>query len=388
MQPKTTVKMDKDSFNRLKRTIGNMVECERNLNKDPRYSMALPQEIGLQLTSSCNLRCKHCFEWSEEGYNHSVNKHMVMKEIPLQLIDKVLKETKTIKSGLYLWGGEPLLYSQWDELTHLLEKDLRWSVLCTNGIKVKDKMESLIRISSSLAILTSLEGFEAENDFIRGEGNFRKTIEGIKEIEYLQRKGEFKGLQSVNCTINDSMIGKLYNFVEYCEELKLNTIYLGFPWYISPEIAAQMDEYFEEHFAWLDTDGKTRSWESFNYHISKEKIEQLIEDLDIINQRKWNIRVRYQPALEREQISDYVEGINITAQGKKHCMALANRMDILSDGSVSACKLFSEFKVGDLHNSTVTEIWKSEKFNKIREEIWSSIMPVCSRCILLYLNGK
>ena len=388
MQPKTSVKMDEKSFSRLKKTIKNMVNCEKQLMLNPQYSMELPEEIGLQLTSRCNLRCKHCFEWSEHGYNHSVNKCIASDEINIELLEKILYETSEAKSGLYLWGGEPLVYSKWDEFSLMLEKDPRWSVLCTNGIKVIEKMDSLLRISSNLGILTSLEGFEHENDMIRGEGNFRKTLEGIQEIENLRKRGIYKGLQSVNCTINDAMIGKLYEFVEYCEELNLNTIYLGFPWYISDTIAKKMDEYFEQRFGWLADKKSERSWYSFDYHISKDKVDDLVRDLERICRRTWKIRIRFQPALELEQVPPYIRGEMTTAQNKQHCLALANRMDVLSDGSVSACKLFSEFKVGNLYESTVKEVWKSDCFNKIREEIWTEIMPVCSRCILLYLNGK
>lgn len=388
MQPKTSVKMDKESFLRLRKTIANMALCERKLTENPSFSMEMPAEIGLQLTSRCNLRCKHCFEWSECGYNHSVNQNISSDELSLDLLERILKESEKVKSGLYLWGGEPLVYTEWDRFSRLLEKDPRWSVLCTNGIKVIEKMDSLLRISPNLAILTSLEGFEKENDIIRGTGNYRKTIEGIQEVRRLQKSGEFKGLQSVNCTINDSMIGKLYDFVEFCEELKLNTIYLGFPWYISKDIAKEMDEYFERNFQWLGVEPKNRSWYSFDYHISEDKIDALIRDLEKINGRTWKIRIRYQPALELEEVADYVKGVNVTAQKKRHCLALSNRMDVLSDGSVSACKLFSEFRVGNLYDNSIQEIWKSPQFNRMREVVWKEIMPVCSRCILLYLNGK
>lgn len=387
-QPKTTIKLDKRSFERIKKTVSNMSMGKRMTQGQRSFSTELPQEIGLQLTNRCNLRCKHCFEWSESGYNNTVNCSVNSKELPFEVVEKCFRETEKIKSNLFLWGGEPMVYKHWNELVDLLDKDPRWSVLCTNGILVEDSMEGLLRISGNLAILTSIEGFEEENDIIRGKGSYKRVLKGINEVIRLQKKGDFKGKQSIHCTINDAMIGKLYGFVEYMEEIGVDTVYLCFPWYISKEIASEMDSYFSRCFSWLNVEQDSFSWYSFDFHVNPEKINELKKDLQRINNKNWNLRVRYQPAVEMDEVKDFVSGKDIIIQNKTKCLALCNRMDVLADGAVSACKLFREFCVGNLLDSSIGELWKSEKFDKIRSQINKSLMPVCSRCILLYLNGQ
>lgn len=387
MQPKTNVKLDRESFDRIKKTALNMARCRRGTDRDPRYHTPVPEEVGLQLTNRCNLRCRHCFEWSDKGYNHTTNKSYNSGELSLDLIERILKETVSTKANLFLWGGEPLAYSRWDELAEMIGRYERWSVLCTNGITVMDQMESLLRLSPHLAILTSLEGFEEENDAIRGKGSFSKAMAGIKEVIRLERAGEFKGKQSVHCTISNPMIGKLYAFLEYMEDIGIDTLYYCFPWYIPEEVACRMDDYYRDNFSFLDVHNAINSWHSFHFQLDPARTEALLKEMEAIRSRSWNIRIRYQPAVEPEQVPAFVNGEILPVQQKKRCLAVTNRMDVLADGNVSACKLFSELDVGNLYENSVEEIWNSERFNRIREVLHEGLTPVCSKCVLLYLNG-
>ncbi len=385
MQPKTTNRIDRKSFYRIRKTAKNMSKSRREIQNNPTYHTDLPEEIGLQLTKKCNLRCKHCFEWSSKGYNHFL-KHE-SDEIGFDLIEKALFETRKIRSNLYLWGGEPLTYSKFDDLSRLLEKEERWTVLCTNGINIINKLDDLKRMEGNLAILTSLEGFEKENDYIRGKGTFSNAIEGIKEIIRLNENNNLDVIQSVNCTIKSSMIGKLYDFLLYMEAIGIDTLYYCFPWYIPNELATKMDKFFEERFNWLDIKKEIYSWHSFNFKIDEKYIDDLIRDLEKINSRTWKIRLRYQPNIEKEHIEDFISGKDIKVQNKAQCKALCSRMDILYNGNVSACKLFDEFSIGNLRDDSLFNLWNSKKFNRIREIVANDMMPVCSKCILLYLNG-
>jgi radical SAM protein with 4Fe4S-binding SPASM domain len=104
--------------------------------------------------------------------------------------------------------------------------------------------------------------------------------------------------------------------------------------------------------------------------------------------RRWNVRVRYQPQLEADEVADFILGTSRPAQHRSKCLAVSNRMEVHADGSVSSCKFFPEFVVGNLHDTGVTDLWRSEPFRKVRSILSANgMMPVCSKCILLYLNG-
>ena len=97
--------------------------------------------------------------------------------------------------------------------------------------------------------------------------------------------------------------------------------------------------------------------------------------------------MRFQPAIQLHEVHGFIGGTSSCVQNKKQCLAVLNRLDVLQDGTISACKLFKEFTIGNLNDNTVEELWNSRKFHQIREVLSEELMPVCSKCVLLYLNG-
>ncbi|HBS45332.1 MAG TPA: radical SAM protein [Paenibacillus sp.] len=391
-QPKTSKKLDEDCLNRLKKTIKHMSISRKSIINDPSYCTDLPVEIGLKLTNGCNLRCKHCFEWNDEGFHRDMDLQEQRAQLDIDIIKKILEQTQSVKSNLYLWGGEPLIYNKWNELVDLLTADPRWTVLCTNGLLIENKIESLLQISENLACLISLEGFEEENDRIRGKGTFQNVMRNIDLLLDLQRKGIYKGRVSVHMTISEYMVDKLYDFVDFFENKDIDTLYLTLPWYLPEEVSNEMDQYYNKNFKWLANnidEHHRHSWHSFKFKLEPDFVEPLIQQMEQINQKNWSIRVRYQPGLETNQVKDYIVGSSEPVQNKEKCLALNSRMDVLTDGKVTACKHFSELAVADLNLADdIKAVWQGEEFNEVRKTINCGLMPVCSKCILLYLNGN
>lgn len=384
-QPKTSRKIDIKEFGRIKETI-----CyAKKVEKENEEEIHKPIDLGLFLTGRCNLRCSHCFEWNEDGFLNNGDAKYANGEMPIEDIQQCLEYTKESKSRLYVWGGEPLLYSKFEEFCKLLKDDPRWVTMCTNGLMIQNKLDSLIDISENLVLLVSLDGFKEYHEVIRGKGTFDRTIENIKRIIVLSKEGKYKGEVSVNCVISNGMIGHLYEFCEFMEELGINSLYICFPWYIAEETALEMDKEFERRFGDIVdiADYSKTSWHDFKYHLDESKLPELKKDLQRIIDRVWNIRVRLQPALELDEIEDFVKGGMTCAQGRTKCLANHNRLDILHHGEVSACKLFKELTVGSLRDSSIEDIWEGAKMQEYRKRLGCGLMPVCSKCILLYLNG-
>jgi MoaA/NifB/PqqE/SkfB family radical SAM enzyme len=389
MQAKTAVKFDEATFKRIKRTINNISLTNARRSEDPHYATPIPEEVGIQLTNRCNLRCSTCFQWNEAGFFHRLDQDSQRGSIAIEIVNQILEATHQIRSGLYLWGGEPLVYPYWDQLARLLADDPRWTVLCTNGTLIDRKIDSLLPISASLAVLFSLDGFQAENDIIRGQGTFVKVVRNIDLLMRLKKKGLFKGEVSVNCVISAAMAGKLYDFMEFFEAKGVNTVYFCFPWYLPEETAERMDRHFREKFAWLLElkEGQIPSWHSYKYHLDPSVLPALQAEIAKMNRRLWKVRIRFQPALEPDEVEDFIRGREITAQKRSRCLGLSNRLNVLPSGEVTVCKLFPEFTVGDLNTEGLVELWHNQKFAKCREIIGCNLMPVCSKCVLLYLHG-
>ena len=379
-QPGTTKGLSKEEFNRIRESLKYRKKAEEQKGG------YVPLDLGLFLTPRCNLRCRHCFEWSEDGFLRTGEVSRMTCELPLEQIRDCLNYTEETKTRLYVWGGEPLLYTRFHELCELLQNAGRWTTICTNGLLIEQRLDDLSKIGGHTVLLISLDGFKDCNDSVRGAGTFDRVISGIR---LLQESG-YKGEISVCTVISDAMIGRLYEFCEYMETLKINSLYLSFPWYINEATAAEMDTAFARRFKDLLPleHPEEASWHHFSWHISAEHTERLREEMRRINERTWDIRVRFQPSLEPEEIDDFIQGGSIPAQGHSKCLAVYNRMDILQGGEVSACKLFREFTVGNLNRNSIKEIWEGTKMAEVRARMRCGLLPVCSKCVLLYLNGE
>ncbi|MVO99832.1 radical SAM protein [Paenibacillus lutrae] len=390
MQPKTAVTFDPITFRNMKRTLVPLAETGRKRREDPTYATPIPYEIGIKLNNGCNLRCKHCFEWNPEGFHHGYAKEVKNDEIDMAVVEKLLVETRERKSRVFLWGGEPLFYSKFDELAELLAKEDRYTTICTNAILIEQKLDSILKMSENLVMLVSLEGFEKENDAIRGKGTFKKVIKAVELLLDLQKQGLYKGKVSVALTVNDNMIGQMYALMEYFEELGVDSVYFCFPWYIPENTADKMDAYFSSHFPGLASrfaPEHKNSWHSFTFHISPDKHADLLEEIQRVNSRVWNVRIRYQPALESDDIKDFISGGEKPAMNKTQCFSISNRMDVMPDGKVNPCKFFPEFSVGNLNEQSVAEIFHGDELKHQREVVACGLMPICSKCVLLYNNG-
>lgn len=388
MKIKTDYKMTRDEFDILKKTIKNSERTIRGRKKDIGYALDKPGYVGLKLTNKCNLRCKHCYQWNEQGYHNNLSSEEQNDELSISLIEDILRDTEDVKSRLYIWGGEPLIYTKFSQLLNMLKTYKREVVICTNAILLDKYKAEICEVSRNMELLIGIEGFAREHNSIRGYGSFERAIANVKEFVKLKREGIYQGKISVHTVMNNDMIGKLYDFLTYMEEIGIDMVMLCFPWYISKECQIKMDEYYQNNFEENRSRSPVvRSWYSFDFKIEKEKIERLLLELDDICRKKWNIIIKMQPDLEKNEVEDFILGQVQEQVNRKSCLALSNRIDINPDGSVVACKFFSEFVMGNLNEASILEIWGNKEYEHMRRCVNRHLMPVCTKCSELHLHG-
>lgn len=384
-QPKTTRKISKDEALILARTSKIMSMVSKGIKEKEDFATDLPYIIGLKLTNQCNLRCKHCYEWNEQGYHRHLSKKEQNQELEFELIQKVMDETKEVKSNLYLWGGEPLVYSAFDKISRIVEKDNRITAICTNGILIDKKLDDIVRFGKNLELLIAVDGFEEDNDALRGKGTFEKVVRNIKLLLDLRKENIFKGKISIHCVLTGDNLSKIFEFVKYFEGLGVDSVILCFPWYISMETSLETDVYYKERFGELNKG--TPSWHAYKFQFPIDRIEELLQVRKKVLDNVWNIQVKFQPNLPDEEILPFLKDES-NIHKNYCCYSIADRMEVLPSGEVTSCKHFSEFTVGNLKDYSVKEIWHNEKFKNIRRTIQSERMPACSKCNNLYLHGR
>lgn len=138
------------------------------LNKPPIPTL---RYLEIQLTSKCNLKCKHCYQGEKNDL-----------ELPFSALKNILNDFVYFQGlRILLSGGEPLLYSNFKELNLFLKNYPAYVVLITNGVLLNKIPLAQIRNIDEIQV--SLDGMEYGHNILRGEGTFEKVISGVKRIK-------------------------------------------------------------------------------------------------------------------------------------------------------------------------------------------------------------
>jgi len=125
--------------------------------------------LELQLTRSCNLRCRHCFLGAS-------NK----SELPWAILKDILDQFARAQGlRLILTGGEPLLYKSFWQLNEILPDYPLRSVLLTNGHLLSRQVIKNLKVHE---VQVSLDGLEEAHDILRGAGSYRRVVKAIEDL--------------------------------------------------------------------------------------------------------------------------------------------------------------------------------------------------------------
>lgn len=147
---------------------------------------SLLYELIFFVTSHCNSRCRHCFNW--QNLNQK-------EDLSLELINDLSKKLPRIKN-LLLSGGEPFLRNDLAELIDIFVRNNKIETISipTNGLltnKIVDVLEKILQIPGTKAVNInfSLDGLLEVHDKIRGvKNNYVTTVETINRVIDLKNK--------------------------------------------------------------------------------------------------------------------------------------------------------------------------------------------------------
>ncbi|MEA1945004.1 MAG: radical SAM protein [Euryarchaeota archaeon] len=131
--------------------------------------------LALHVTWNCQLRCKHCYN---QNYINTSD------EMPLKIIENLCTDFLSTEFPLkgysiILSGGEPLLYSKFEQLCDLVREFQDQVILSTNGILIPEYIDVFDKKDG---IQVSIDGDRETHDSIRGTGSYDKAIEALKSL--------------------------------------------------------------------------------------------------------------------------------------------------------------------------------------------------------------
>jgi radical SAM protein with 4Fe4S-binding SPASM domain len=172
----------------------------------PRLDAPLIENISINLTRRCNLRCAFCYNLNSL-YNDDSD------ELEAAEIIEFIDRTKAFRSPpctFIILGGEPLLYP--DKLLSVARHAIRQgmdTLVSTNGIPVTEEIARQAK-ELGLQVQVSLDGHNAAlNDRVRGTGSFDRALAGVK---ILVRNGVHTILSMVCHEGNANHLEEYYRF--------------------------------------------------------------------------------------------------------------------------------------------------------------------------------
>ena len=324
-----------------------------------------PYSCYINLTSKCNLRCKHCFgSYSKENDN----------ELNLEEWKKVIDNL--LQCNVFyvvLSGGEATQSPIFKDFIDYLIKKGVYFILTTNGIFSRDIRDFIVdRKDYLISVKISLDGPDSKSHgFIRldSQGKYNPKIFELtmQNIKYFK---ENKIPLSIATVLHKENIKKMDKFQKLIK--KINPL----NWFISPIIPigrGEENKFILESYEYFDNS----FWESIVENGKKKKI---------------NIRLIDMPVkMEKQGLSAY------------SCAAAINLCEIHSNGTVSPCTLsrviipdkFMKFE--NIRDKSLQEIWDGKIFEEFRSYMdigceGCKMLDKCNKCVAqsfrYFKNGK
>lgn len=150
-----------------------------------------PLVFSFLVTNRCFLKCEHCF------YHETLAKSNMRKSPEELNIDEYRKLSHSMEwflMGLFC-GGEPFVREDLHEIIYIFRKNnqMPWSDSATNG-QLTDEIVRQVELickqdkDKVYSLSFSLDGFEEQNDTVRGKGTFKKSLETWKECKIIAQK--------------------------------------------------------------------------------------------------------------------------------------------------------------------------------------------------------
>ena len=196
---------------------GMITDVKRKFKYRNERILSAPVMINLELTSGCNIKCRHCYNfWRNDSQS-------VIDKISKEKVDKIVEMVK--EDGVFhvvLTGGEPFI--TFDVLEYSLKKfdegGVSTSVNSNLMLATSENVRRLKRVGLD-HVLTSLNSFMPDvNDYMsHRKGSFEEIIRGIK----VTREAGIR--ISVNMIISEPNQCQVYETAKLCSELGVQRIF-------------------------------------------------------------------------------------------------------------------------------------------------------------------
>ncbi|MDQ7824427.1 MAG: radical SAM protein [Candidatus Eremiobacteraeota bacterium] len=364
----------------LTRTLKGLIRKHLTVKFDYNFldGKSLPlTQISIKITNLCNLRCKMCGQWGEKGYNLAKPNTELKEVVPLETYKRMVDEVAHLKPLIYIWGGEPFLYPDLIPLVrYMKEKDFVIS-LVTNGIKLKEYAEEIVKTRWE-ALMLSLDGTKEIHNEIRGSKDCFDTLaRGIDAVQKEKKKrNSTLPYIMVLVTVSRDNAHILDKILAMGKEIQADCMIIYYSWFTSEEVGKAHTKVLRKYLGCTPT-----AWRGYVQDVHKIDLEALKECVAKIKSTRYPFPYLFIPDLPIDKIDQYYrEPGNFFGYGK--CVTPWLITELMPNGDVSPCRDYPDYIVGNIRDNSLLEIFNNEKYQKFRKALKEAggVFPICARC--------
>ena len=308
-----------------------------------RTERRLLQQIFWECTLRCNLNCLHC--------GSDCRKNDMPEDMPFEDFAKVLDEVSLAKDPsqilIVTTGGEPLVRKDIVDCGRAITgRGFRWGMVSNGMLLTKPMLDELLD-AGLVTIAISLDGFEDEHNWMRGnKESFRRAVGAIKAIEEASRHRPL-AWDVITCA-NARNIGSLERFKDYLLSIGVSRwrIFSVFP--------------------------LGRAADNADMQLSPEQFRELMQFVLKVRS-SGEMRLSY-------SCEGYLGPYEMRLRDLPFfCGAGINVASVRYDGAISGClSIRSHFDQGNIYKDSFMDVWNN-RFEMYRDHEWMKT-DACATC--------
>lgn len=306
---------------------------------DIRTRRQLLQQVFWECTLRCNLNCRHC---GSDCRRDDMPGDMPFGDFA-KVLDEIALEKVPSKIMIVTTGGEPLVRKDIVECgREITRRGFIWGMV-SNGMLLDAKKLASLADAGLKTIAISLDGFEAEHNWMRGDGrSFRRAVSAIQVLTRSHLTWDV-----ITCA-NARNFSSLSRFRDFLIGLGVGQwrIFTVFP--------------------------MGRAANNAELQLTPEQFRRLMEFIHT-ERKKGDIQVSY-------SCEGYLGNYEMKARDYPFfCGAGINTASVRYDGAISGClSIRSKFDQGNIYRDNFMDVWNN-RFTPFRDREWMK-QGECADC--------
>ncbi len=365
----------------------NLTDTKSFVTRLTKPSGSYPSWLVFQLLERCNLRCRMCYEWGDNGAYHG----RTVAELDTEVVLRGLSECRPARPHVELFGGEPLLYHGIWQVLDAAREGGSTVAFPTNGTLLVGTAERLVAAAPH-RIWVSLDGPPEANDAQRGRGVFAKALAGIQAIDAAKRRaGSRLPMLGVTYVVTPETANGI-------EQLFLHEIDLSMLGCVSIELQsyatqAQHDSYStlaQEHFGVTTTPCAAAYVQDPALFAGIDTVE-LARQIGRVRTSCLDAGLEFysQPrSLDPTDLRKYLSADWLSmADRRERCAVPWAAAEVSARGDVTTCHTFYDIPLGNIHDQLLLDIWRGEPLQRLRGLLRNGLLPICTACCRYYTSS-